>query len=121
MASIVWADVEAHFSDLASVGVAAQTDILAHVNVALDVSCFGGETHAKTKLARIYLAAHTGLANLSSLLASGAIVEETVGDLSRKYGVAVTGATGSDYATTGPGRLFRQLVRSSKARVPLVL
>ena len=60
MAAIIWADVVSHAAQLLTVDSTAQTDILAHVNTALAVAVFGGETHARTRLARVYLAAHFG-------------------------------------------------------------
>ena len=123
MAVITWVDVTNHAAELSAVVVAAQTDVLAHVNTALAVAVFGGEAAAKTKLARIYLAAHLGTLSLpsSSGAASGAVIEEKVGDISRKYADASSGTTaGSGLDATVYGLQFKALARTTVARFPLI-
>ena len=122
MADITWPMVEAFAAELSVVPVLAQTDILDYVNTVLTVSEFGGEDAIKTKMARIYLAAHYGTITKNGANGpAGAVVAESAGDLSRTY------ATLSGYATTDPlydttpyGKQFRALCRSSRAICPLV-
>lgn len=123
MAAIVWSDVEAHAPDLSAVAPGAQADILARVNSALAVDEFDGEEGSKTKLGRIYMAAHLAtLAALAASGASGAVKIEEVGDLKREYGVSSAGVGASDYQSTGWGRLYLGLVRTNGgARAGLVI
>lgn len=123
MAAITWADVVNFAAELSGYPVAAQNDILAHVNTALDVSYFGGETGYKLKLARIFLAAH--IAATTPLgggggAAGGAITSETVGGVSRSYAAPVN-MSGSGYQSTSYGQTFDGLIRTSLARLPLVI
>jgi hypothetical protein len=102
MASITWTDVTNHAAELASVSAGAQTDILAHVNTALNVTLFGDETSARLKLARIYLAAHLGtMANLGGV--SGPVSSESAGGLAMSYAVAMTR---SNLGITSYGRAY---------------
>lgn len=121
MAAIVWTDVTALAPELSSVSVAGQTMILAHVNVALDVAMFGGEDHAKTKIARVFLAAYFGSTSISGASgASGPVLSESAGGLSRSYAnLMTTGGSGLD--RNGYGQMYRELVRVSPARAPLVI
>jgi hypothetical protein len=122
MASIVWADVTNHAPALTTIPVAVQTDILAHVNVALRVDDFGGEDHPKTKLARIFLAAHYGTSyTQASTGQTGPVTSESAGGLSRSYGQMFSSNSPEDFASTVYGQLYTSLVRTSAARVPLVL
>ena len=123
MASIVWADVIGVAPELSTVSSLAQTDILAHVNVALNVANFGGEAHVTLRLARIYMAAHMGtFANtgVASGGPAGPVVAEEVGDLKTQYGFSPPGA-GELWDTTTYGKLFRNLCRMSPARAPINL
>jgi hypothetical protein len=109
---------------MVNVSAGAQTDILAHVNTTLVVAEFGGESAAKLKLARIYLAAHFGTFALDDAAGTaGAITSEKAGDLSRDYGADSLAAAfdGSDYGATVHGQSFVALVRSTPARAPLLL
>ena len=118
MAAIIWADVEAHAPELSLVGATAQDDILAYVNDAFDVEVFGGEDTAKTRLARIYLAAHMGTITNSGGGATGPVTSESAGGLSRTYGeIDVDGSMES----TSYGELLSELIRSSAARAPIVI
>ena len=123
MADITWADVENHAAELSTVLVPAQTNILAHVNEALVVADLDGGAGAKTKLTRIYLAAHIATADkLAASGASGPVTAEGVDGLSRSYGV--TAASSGDitfFQSTGYGRQYLAMVRTSAARVPLLL
>jgi hypothetical protein len=124
MAAITWAHVVDHYAGLSTVDTDAQTDILAHVNGALNVSAVGGslgEASPRLKLARVHLAAHYAL--LSAQAASGAagpVVSETVGQVSRTY--ANPFSFGSvTRGTNAAGDAFLALVKASPARAPVVL
>jgi hypothetical protein len=116
--AITWDDVTAFASTLSGVDVDAQDAILAWVNSTLDVSLFGGETGPKLKLARIYLAAHFATAGLNGA-SSGMVTSETVDGISRSY--QPFALTGTGLSLTTFGQLYLALVRTSAARVPLVL
>ena len=119
----MWTDVTAFAPDLSSVDASAQADVLAYVNAELDVSAFDGEAGAKTRLARIYLAAHHGAVSLTSSAAAGPVVEEKVGEISQKYGSPAATVTGSILflESTPYGRLYLGLVRTTIARLPVSL
>ena len=119
---IAWADVTAFASELSSVDVATQTDILAYVNAALAPDAFGGEASARLRIARIYLAAHHGALSLRSS-AAGPVVSRSEGDLSVTYGYSLASAASGDplLDSTEYGKLYRQLVRTTAAlRGPFV-
>lgn len=102
MAAITWTDVTNHAAELASVAVGAQTDVLGHVNTALNVTLFGDETSPRLKLARIYLAAHLGtMGNLGGV--SGPVSSESAGGLSVSYAVWMTNSL---LASTSYGRAY---------------
>lgn len=122
MADITWAHVTDHAPGLSSVAVAAQNDILAWANDHLSVDEFDGEDGPKTKLARVYLAAHAGtLSLLGASGASGPVTAEAAGGLSRSYGGALGAAAASDYGTTVWGQMFVALCRTNVSRAGLVL
>jgi hypothetical protein len=123
VADIAWSDVEAHAPELSTTGAAAQTNILAFVNDALRVSDLDGETGPKTKLTRIYLAAHMGTADaLAQRSTAGPVASETVDGLSRSYATAAPSSVSDDFlALTGYGRSYLFMVRTSAARAPLLL
>lgn len=120
MAAITWSDVTAHASDLTAVSAGAQTDALAYVNEMVDPDKLGGETSSRYHLARIYLAAHFGTVSLKNgTPPAGPVTSESVGDISRSYGISA--GAGEDIASTGWGREYLALVRrAAAARGPLV-
>src|SRR5262245_57483522 len=129
MTAIVWADVTGMFpSDavLAAVPVSAQTNLLSHVNTELSATFFGGESAIKTKLARIYLAAHMAVTGGSgSSITVGPLVSEKLGPIeqtfSDKYPPNMNfGGPVGIHGSTTYGRLFDELVRTSPFRVGLV-
>jgi hypothetical protein len=122
MAAITWADVTAHASDLTSLALGAQTDVLGYVNEAVDPDKFGGEAAHRYKLARIYLAAHLGTVSLKrGTPAGGPLISETVGEITRMYGFSSEAAPDA-IASTGWGREYLALVRrTATSRGPLVL
>lgn len=98
MADITWDNVEAFAPELSSVDSDAQTDILAYVNDALNVSAFGGESSPFLKLARICLAAHFGsISGLGASGASGPVVRKRLGQAEIEY------ASGGSYSMTTLG------------------
>lgn len=118
MAAITWGDVENHAAHLANptVPTAAQTDILAHVNTALDVDRFGGEDADKTKLVRIYLAAHFGQSLVDAAAGvAGPVTSKELGDMKVGYGNLSAAIASSDYSTTGYGRSYLAIVRRTAA------
>lgn len=128
MAVITWPDVEAHASALGDVPVAAQTDILAHVNTTLCVTEFDGEDGPKTRLARIYLAAHFGSFAVpgdgGAGGVSGPVKKDKVGEIEVDYADAFAGTGSGDssmYRSTSYGRSYLAIVRNSLARAWRVL
>jgi len=120
VADIVWTDVTDFAAGLSAVSVNAQDAILAHVNLALDVECFGGEDAAKTKLARIYLAAHNGTSlALAASGAVGAAKKQTLGKASIEYS-EISAASGP-YGSTMWGQMFEGLANSSLCRAGLIV
>lgn len=121
MADIVWTDVTNVSAGLSAVAGAYQTDILAYVNGVLEVSHFGGEAAIKTRLARIYLAAHLAQLWVDSVAgAGGPVTSETAGDISRGYAVFSPPSSDTLYDGTTWGKQYRLLVRASRAAVPMV-
>ncbi len=122
MASITWTDVTNHAADLSTVTTAAQTDILAHVNTVLNVEMFGGETAPMLKLARVYLAAHYGAVwGQGAAGAAGPVVSEGMGGLQRSYAWSAMTGDPDSLSSTAYGKAFRSLVRSTLARMPMVI
>lgn len=122
MADITWTNVTDHASELSTVGAAAQTDILGFVNQSLDPALFDGETGYKTKLARVYLAAHFGKATLAgSGGAAGAVQSMSADGLSVSF--ATMAATLDDptlMGTTVYGIRYLSILNASAARGPWV-
>lgn len=123
MAAITWSDVTAHAAQLTTAVVpsAARTDILAYVNSVVNVKVIDGEDGPKSKMARIYLAAHFGeVARSQGLLSSGAVTSESAGGLARSYAAILT----MDPASLGASRYgqeYTALIRTSGARAPFVI
>jgi hypothetical protein len=115
VAAIVWTDVTALAPELGTTAAQTQTDVLAFVNAALAVSLYDGEGGPRTRLSRIYLAAH--LATMPRLGAGGALVGESAGGLSRQYAAPMTR---SNLGKTSYGVAFLSLSPPA-ARGPQVL
>lgn len=114
--NITWTNVTDHAPELSTVAVAAQADILAVANDVLDVVRFGGEDAAKTKLARIYFAAHFGTIDAQGASgAVGAVIGETVGGLARQYAANSPDGTDPLWEKTPYGQAFRALLRATPA------
>lgn len=121
MASIIWADVVNFASELSTLDTDAQTDILAHVNSALNVTNWGGEDSPQLRLGRIYLAAHFGTVSAQGGLGvAGPVTQESAGGLSRSYAWS-TAASELPYESTAYGKAFRALIRATAARAPVLL
>lgn len=125
MSAIIWADVTAIAPELSTVSDDAQDSILAHVNTALAVDIFGGESAPKTRLARIYLAAHLGSASRTGSSgasgAAGPVVSESAGGLSRSYANLTSASGTGGLSSSTYGQLFEALVGSTPARCPVVV
>lgn len=102
---IVWSDVSALAPEMSTTNVTTQGDILNHVNIALNVTPFGGDLGVTTRLARIYYAAH--LAALAKLGTGGALLSESIGGMSRSYAAPMTR---SRLSATSYGLAFLQLL-----------
>lgn len=119
MPPILWTDVTGMFPNdtvLAAVPVAAQTLILSRVEM-LSATFFGGDDSDRFKLARIYLAAHTGLeASRNGAPPSGPLTGQSEGGASESFAVPPILLKGS-HSSTQYGVMFDDLVRSSPYRV----
>ena len=112
MAAIVWTDVTALAPELSTISSTTQSDVLNFVNSALNVALYDGESGFRTRLARIYMAAH--LASMSKLGPAGGPLtgESAAGVLSRSY---ATLATKSMYGQTAYGQMFLGLLPPAAA------
>lgn len=123
MAPIIWSDVTAHASTLTAVVQAVQDDLLALANTGLNVTVFGGEDHARTKLARIYFTAHfAALPGAGEQRPAGPVTSESRGKVSRAYAAAGAGggADADAWDDTQWGRRYKLLLMGSRARWPRV-
>jgi hypothetical protein len=120
MALIDWDDVAALAPELDDFDETGQGLILDYVNVALDVSIFGGEESPKLRLARIFLAAHFAtVSKQGGVGAAGPVISESAGGLSRSY--ALLSASSSGFSGSSYGDQYLALIRSTVARAPVVL
>ena len=122
---IVWADVVGLAPELASLSVTAQNTILAYANVAFDESQFKTDPNASTsstlRMSRIYLAAHLGtVTRWQGSAIAGPLIAESDGRLSRQYAVIPQNIS-SSFAGTSYGVMLEFLLKTSKARLPVVL
>ena len=117
MADIVWADVTGMFPGdtvLASVPVAAQTNILAYVNGDLSSAYFA--TDSTFKLARIYMAAHMAtVGSRAGAVTSGPLQSATSGNVSMTYANVTQAAFYT--STTSYGELYNGLLQSQPGRI----
>ena len=116
MAAIVWSDVTALAPELSTVAATTQADLLNYVNGALAVALYDGEAGFRTRLSRIYLAAHLATMNRMGN-AGGALIGESVDGLSRSYAAPMAR---SKLAMTAYGNAFLGLLPPA-SRGPLVL
>ncbi len=116
---IVWTDVTDFMSALSSTPASMRALIIEYVNEeALKASVFGGETTARYKMARIYLAAHMAIFMKLSWNQGGIPTSMSGGGLSESFQQS---SANSEWASTGPGRLLLALINGSPARGPYVL
>jgi hypothetical protein len=121
MAAITWADVVAVAPELALIDVIAQDFFLDYVNSQFDVSLLDGEDGPRTRLARIFLAAHLAtLSRRGRTSSSGPVIEEALGPQSRKY-ADITEHYDSLLASTPYGLMYLSVINTSNARGPLVI
>lgn len=123
MAAIDWAAVVSIASELADVGVPAQDLYLALANTFINVSMFDGEDGPKTKLARIYIAAHFAtLDKQRGTTTAGPVISESRGGLSRSYAnLTQMSVAAGLFGQTAYGQNYATLVRTSAAaRMPTV-
>lgn|SRR5512139_287580 len=123
MAPIAWSDVVAVSSVLSAVDPLQQAELLAVVNGEMNTFLFGGEDAARTKLARIYFAAHfASLPGAGASAAAGPVVSESRGGLSRAYqAIGGGGGSGSDnWDDTQWGRRYKTLLSTSRGGWPRV-
>lgn len=125
MAAITWTDVTTLAASLTAVPSGAQTAILAYVNSNVNAAKLGGESTQKTKLARIYLAAHMGeLERRAAADATGAYTTLRGKKLSRdgfELDFGVLDAAAASLDETVHGRAYHQLIRTSACRVGFVV
>lgn len=123
MSAIVWSDVLAHAPNDASLqgyaSVTGQTDLLDFVNNTTNVSLLDTETGYKTRLARIYMAAHLATMELRRG-AAGMLSGTTAGPLSRQY-MLLQGMTKSELSLTSYGCNYLAIIKRSAARGGAVL
>lgn len=110
MAAINWNTVLGIAPELDSVNIDTQVMALAFVNEAISDSVWGTKTTAT--LARAYMAAHIATLSLrGGNGASGAVVSESAGGLSRTYAQSM--ATNSTWGSTPYGVQFAALLRTN--------
>lgn len=115
--SIAWTEVIALAPELGAVSVYTGEFIISYVNSALNVANFGGEASPKTRLARLYLAAHLGATSLRGI-AGGPITSESMGGLARSYGSLRQ--DWSELHLTAYGQTYCALVATTPARAGFV-
>ena len=121
---ITWQDVisGAPAPELATpqVDLLGQNYILAYVNAALDVSGFDGEAGPKTRMARIYLAAHMAtLARRRGI--PGFLSEQHAGPVGESFAVLPQFAQFGTFGTTSYGVIYVQIVRGSAHRAGILV
>lgn len=121
MASISWNDVVegAPSPELATFAPGAQIVLLDFVNTKLVVTGFDGEDGVKTRLARIYLAAHMATM-LKRKGAAGARSSQSAGGVSESFSIPNMPWLGL-YAQTSYGQLYAMIAGSSAHRAGLLL
>lgn len=123
MANIAWSDVVNHAAELSTVGATAQTEILDYVNTVINVSLIDDEAGPKTKLVRIYLAAHMGTATVAASLATsaaGAISSRKEGDVAVTYAISASTAAAMPDSTSY-GSIYLRLIKTTALKAPVLL
>lgn len=119
--AVTWLDVLCIAPELATVPPASQACLLADVLLELEPDSWG----VKYDLAVKYLLAHRAaifLRNQTGVSATGVLVEETVGQVSRKFAnVTMSANHADDLDLTSYGQFFRRLLMGTLGcRGPLV-
>lgn len=125
---ITWADVTAAFpkdAALAAITTPAEQEGPLVAANSLNGCVFG----VREKYARVLVAAHYATLGLGQSVTggggtvgyAGAITSERVGGISRSYGVNGGTATGASWGATTYGQRYLDLVRTSRARWPVVM
>ena len=119
MADITWSNVTDHAAELSTVPYRQRLDLLTYVNSVLQVSLIDGEDGPKTKLTRIYLAAHMATAGAGASTGDdGPITSKKEGDVAITYAVPTT-ANAPD--ATAYGNMYLRLINTSALRAPVLL
>lgn len=111
---IAWSDVRLIAPKLA-IDDPSQVDILEYVHSVPVERWLGGEESPRTRLARMYLAAHFATSN--KIGNGGMLASESADGLSRTY---FAPPVGWFLASTGFGRNFLAIIKASPARAGLV-
>lgn len=120
MADIAWSDVVNHAAELSTVDATVQTEILAYVNSVIQVALIDNEAGPKTKLVRIYLAAHFATANASASSGTGGTISsKKEGDVAVTYAVPSSATAGTPDATAY-GSMYLRLIGTTALRAPLL-
>jgi hypothetical protein len=113
MAAITWADVVVFESELATVPLAAQAEILALVHEVVGVKTFGGENARRTRMARIYLAAHNGALWLQVAAGNSTGAETSMSGGGLSISMAAPQMTADGMTRTAHGQRYLHLVRNA--------
>lgn len=118
MAALTWADVVSIASTLSTVDTLQQELLLAVVNKSF-AQVFDGEDGPKTKLARIYYAAHmASLPGAGEQRPGGAVVSQSRGGLSQSYAPPNTSAGDPMWSSTQWGARLELMLAGSRAVWP---
>lgn len=121
MAAITWSDVVTLAPELSTYPVAAQDFILDFVNNTLNVNVIDGEDGPRTKLVRIFLAAHIATMLIrANNNQTGAVTQESLGPQSTSY-AQMSGVLSDRLNSTQYGIMYLKLINTSSARGPRVL
>lgn len=115
MPDVIWADVAAVDSGVATIEPWAQRLFLAEAN-ALNPAAFDGEAGPRFKLARIFLAAHRGrrVVDVGASGAAGPVASESLGGMAVTYATPAGGGVGlEDFNLTAWGQQYLALCRTS--------
>lgn len=122
MAAITWANVVSVAAELSTTDPVAQGFYLDLANTGINPDVFGGEEHARLRLARIYFAAHLATMDRQRGTATaGPVTREKRGGVEREYANLMTiESGGGDLGQTTYGQNYQALLRGSRARWPSV-
>lgn len=120
MAPIIWAHVVDHISVLSSVDPDQQTDLVNFANAYFNPNMFGGEDSPTLKLARIYLVGHfASEPGAGSAAPAGPLIMQKRDKFEQRFQGTEQGGS-EDWNLTQWGRRLKQLIRTSRARLPTV-